>query len=74
MMAVPILILYDVIDIVFVICPQAEGAELTLAFVVTAFRVKAFELTLFLAAMVAALARVEVIVEGWQQNLEIGGQ
>lgn len=58
MVAVPILVLYDVIYIVLVICPQTEGAELSLALVVTAFRIITLEFALFLAALVAALARV----------------
>lgn len=74
MVAVPVLVLYDVINIVLVICPQTEGAELSLALVVTAFRIITLEFALLLAAKVATLAQVEVVVEGRQQHLEIGGE
>ena len=54
MVAVPVLVLYDVIYIVLVICSQTESAELSLALIVTAFRIITLEFALLLAALVAA--------------------
>ena len=58
MMAVPVLIFHDVVDIVLVIGPETEGAEFALAFVVNALRI--------------LLNTIEALVKIGEKSLEVG--
>ena len=56
MMAVPVLVFHDVVDIVLVIGSKTEGAELTLAFVVD--------------ALLLLLSNVETLVQVGEKSLK----
>ena len=74
MVAMPVLVLQDIIDIIFVIGSQAESTVLPLAFVIHRLCFTRLAFGLLLASLVASQIWVEVVVKCWEQLFKVSCQ